>query len=227
MENYKKAFAEFMVRSGVLIFGDFTAKSGRKTPYFVNTGNYKTGEQIAKLGEFYANCIQENLGDNFDVMFGPAYKGIPLAVAASAALYNKYNINKNYCFNRKEEKDHGEGGSIVGHKLCDGDRVIIIEDVITAGTAIRESLPILNGAAKVSTVGIVISVDRMERGLGEKTTVQEVYDDYGIKVYPIITVREIIELLHNVEVDGKVYIDDEMKARMESYLDMYGVKPQE
>lgn len=224
MNNYKREFIEFMVRSNVLTFGDFTAKSGRKTPYFVNTGNYKTGAQIAKLGEFYANCIKENLGEDFDVLFGPAYKGIPLAVTAAGALYNKFGMDKNYCFNRKEEKDHGEGGSMVGHKLADGERVLIIEDVITAGTAIRESLPILKGNADVEIIGAIISVDRMERGLGEKTTVQEVHENYGIKVYPIVTVREIIDTLHNVAIDGKVYIDDAMKERMEDYLKQYGAK---
>lgn len=222
MENYKQEFIKFMVRSNVLTFGDFTAKSGRKTPYFVNTGNYKTGAQIAKLGEFYADCIKSNLENEFDVFFGPAYKGIPLAVAAAAALYNKYQIDTNYCFNRKEDKDHGEGGSIVGHKLVDGDRVVIIEDVITAGTAIRECLPILTGAADVKIAALIISVDRMERGQGEKTAVQEISENYGIKTYPIVTVREIIEALHNVPVDEKIYIDDEQRGRMEEYLLKYG-----
>lgn len=223
MNKYKQEFIEFMVKSNVLTFGDFTAKSGRKTPYFVNTGNYKTGEQIAKLGEFYAECIKENLGEEFDVLFGPAYKGIPLAVTTAAALYNKYAINSSYCFNRKEDKDHGEGGSIVGHKPLDGERVLIIEDVITAGTAIRECLPILEGCAKVQIIGLVISVDRMEKGLGDKTAVQEIKQNYGITTYPIVTVREIIEALYNKPVDGKVYIGDEMKSKMEAYLATYGV----
>ncbi len=223
MNNYKQEFIKFMVRSDVLTFGDFTAKSGRKTPYFVNTGKYKTGEQIAKLGEFYADCVKENLGNSFDVLFGPAYKGIPLAVTTATALYNKFDINSNYCFNRKEEKDHGEGGSIVGHKLQNGDRVLIIEDVITAGTAIRECFPILKGAADVEIIGLVISVDRMEKGQADKSAVQEIYENYGIKTYPIVTVRDIIETLHNNPVDGKVYIDDDMKQRMEDYLLKYGI----
>ncbi len=223
MNSYKQEFIKFMVRSNVLTFGDFTAKSGRKTPYFVNTGNYKTGEQIAKLGEFYASCVKENLGDDFDVLFGPAYKGIPLAVTTASALYNQYQINSNYCFNRKEDKDHGEGGSIVGHKLQDGDRVLIIEDVITAGTAIRECFPILTGAADVTIKGLIISVDRMEKGQGDKSAVQEIEENYGIKTYPIVTVREIIEALYNVPVDGKIYIDDELKQRMEAYLKQYGI----
>lgn len=221
MNNYKEEFIKFMVRSGVLIFGDFTAKSGRKTPYFVNTGNYNTGEQIAKLGEFYAEAIKENVKDDYDALFGPAYKGIPLAVTTASALYNKYNVNTKYCFNRKEDKDHGEGGSLVGYKLQPNDNVLIIEDVITAGTAMRECLPILK---EQNVKGLVISVDRMERGLGEKSAVQEIYENYGIKTYPIVTVRDIIETLHNKEVDGKVYIDDEIKARMEAYLEQYGVK---
>lgn len=222
MENYKQEFIKFMVRSNVLTFGDFTAKSGRKTPYFVNTGNYKTGAQISKLGEFYADCIHENLGESFDVLYGPAYKGIPLAVSAVSGLYRKYDIDREYCFNRKETKDHGEGGLIVGHKLVDGERLVITEDVMTSGAALRENLPILNAAANVSIVGLIISVDRMEKGLGDKSAVQEAWDSYGIRVYPIVTVREIIEVLHNVQVDGKIYIDDDQRQRMEDYLVQYG-----
>ena len=223
MTEYKQEFIRFMVKSGVLTFGDFTAKSGRKTPYFVNTGNYRTGEQIAKLGEFYADCAQENLSGGFDVLFGPAYKGIPLAVSAASALYRKYGVNASYCFNRKEAKDHGEGGVLVGHRLQNGDRVLITEDVMTAGTAVRETLPILQAAADVSVAGIIISVDRMEKGQGEKSAVQEIFEVFGIKVFPIVTVREIIESLYNSPVDGKIYIDDTMRERMENYLSLYGV----
>ncbi|HAN44466.1 MAG TPA: orotate phosphoribosyltransferase, partial [Ruminococcaceae bacterium] len=191
--SYKQSFIEFMVKSGVLTFGDFTAKSGRKTPYFINTGNYKTGYQAAKLGEFYADCIKANLNDNdYDALFGPAYKGIPLSVATAIALNNKYGTDKNYCFNRKEAKDHGEGGSMVGYKLKDGDKVIIIEDVITAGTAVRECVPLLKAAANVEIAGMIISVDRMERGQGEKSAVQEVKEQFGISTYPLVTVRDII-----------------------------------
>ena len=222
--GYKKEFIEFMVRSGVLTFGDFTTKSGRKTPYFVNTGNYKTGFQAARLGEFYASCIQENMKEDITALFGPAYKGIPLSVATAIALSNKYEKDVNYCFNRKEAKDHGEGGTMVGYKLQDGDKVLVIEDVITAGTAIRECLPILKAAADVDIAGLIISVDRMERGQQNKTAIQEIYDEFGIKTYPIVTVREIIDTLHNVPVDGKVVIDDEMKAKMEAYLEEYCVK---
>ena len=223
MQAYKEEFIRFMVRSGVLTFGDFTGKSGRKTPYFVNTGNYKTGEQIAKLGEFYASCIEEHVKGGYDALFGPAYKGIPLCVTAASALYNNHGVNTNYCFNRKEEKDHGEGGSIVGYKLKDGDRVLIVEDVVTAGTAVRETMPILKGAADVQVAGLIISVDRMEKGQGDKSAVQEIYENYGVKTYPLVTVREIMEVLYNNPVDGVVYIDDETKARMEAYLEKYGI----
>ncbi len=222
--SYKEDFVQFMVRSGVLLFGDFTTKSGRKTPYFVNTGNYKTGAQAAKLGEYYARNIQEHVEGKIDALFGPAYKGIPLAVAAGISMYNLFDRDINYCFNRKEVKDHGEGGSMVGYKLQDGDRVLIVEDVITAGTAIRETLPVLKAAADIEIAGMVISVDRMEKGKGEKTAIQEVYEEFGIVTYPIVTVREIIEILHNNPVDGKVYIDDEMKAKMEAYMEQYCVK---
>ena len=224
MESYKREFIEFMVRSGVLTFGDFTTKSGRKTPYFVNTGNYKTGAQAAKLGEFYAKAIKEHIKDDIDVLFGPAYKGIPLAVATSMALATQHDTDVNYCFNRKEEKDHGEGGKMVGYKLKDGDNVLITEDVITSGASIRECLPQIMAAAKVNIIGEIISVDRMERGLENKTAIQQIYDDYGFKVYPIVNVKEVIEVLHNHPVDGKVYIDDEMKAKMEAYLEEYCVK---
>ncbi len=222
--SYKEDFVKFMVRSGVLLFGDFTTKSGRKTPYFVNTGNYKTGAQAAKLGEYYARNIQEHVDGRIDALFGPAYKGIPLAVAAGISMYNLFDRDINYCFNRKEVKDHGEGGAMVGYKLQDGDRVLIVEDVITAGTAIRETLPILKAAADIEIAGMVISVDRMEKGKGEKTAIQEVYEEFGIVTYPIVTVKEIIEILHNNPVDGKIYIDDEMKAKMEAYMEQYCVK---
>ncbi len=222
--NYKQEFIKFMVRSGVLTFGDFTAKSGRKTPYFINTGNYKTGAQAARLGEFYAQCLTENIPGKVDALFGPAYKGIPLSVATAIALANNHGRDVNYCFNRKEAKDHGEGGVMVGYKLQDGDKVVIIEDVITAGTAMRESLPILAAAAKVEVVGVIISVDRTEKGKGEKSAIQEIRDEFGIPVYSIVTAREIIDNLYNVEVDGKVYIDDVMKGKMEAYLEQYGVK---
>lgn len=224
MNDYKKEFIEFMVRSGVLTFGDFVTKSGRKTPYFVNTGNYVTGAQMARLGEFYAQCILSNIDGRIDALFGPAYKGIPLSVATAIALSDKYGKDVNYCFNRKEAKDHGEGGKMVGYKLRDGDSVLIVEDVITAGTSVRECLPLLKSQADVKIAGLIVSVDRMEKGTGEKTAIQELYEQYGIKTYPIVTVREIIDTIYNVPIDGKVLIDDEMKRRMEDYLSRYCVK---
>lgn len=221
--SYKKAFMELMVNSGVLTFGEFTLKSGRVAPYFVNTGNYKTGRQAAKLGEFYADCIMENGLQNVDALFGPAYKGIPLSVATAIALYDKYGVEVNYCFNRKEAKDHGEGGTLVGYQVKDGDKVLIIEDVVTAGTAMAETVPMLQALAQVEIVGLVISVDRMERGTNECSAVQEIKKLYGITTYPIVTTREIIDTLHNVEIGGKVALDDAMKAKMEAYLEAYGV----
>jgi orotate phosphoribosyltransferase len=221
--SYKKEFIEFMVRSGVLTFGDFTTKSGRKTPYFINTGNYRTGEQAAKLGEYYASCVNEHFSENIDALFGPAYKGIPLSVACSIALYNKFGRDVNYCFNRKETKDHGEGGLLVGYPLQDGDRVVIIEDVITAGTAMRECLPILQSIAHVEIAGLVVSADRMERGKGDLSAIQEIKRDYSIDTYPIVTVREIIDTLYNNPVDGKIIVDDAIREKMEDYLQKYGI----
>ncbi len=222
--TYKEEFIAFMVRSGVLTFGDFITKSGRKTPYFINTGNYKTGEQAAKLGDYYAACIQANLPDGVDCLFGPAYKGIPLAVAAASSLYRNYGRDLPYCFNRKEVKDHGEGGSMVGYQPKDGDRVTIVEDVVTAGTAVRESIELFKHVADVKITSLIVSVDRMERGTGDKTTLDELRESHGISVYPIVTVREVIAFLHNNPINGKVYIDDAMKARMEAYLAEYGAR---
>ena len=222
--TYQEEFITFMVRAGVLTFGDFTTKSGRRTPYFINTGNYKTGAQAAKLGDYYAACIQQNLPDGVDCLFGPAYKGIPLAVSAAASLYRNYGRDLPYCFNRKEAKDHGEGGVMVGCKPQDGDRVVIVEDVVTAGTAVRESFELFQHVADVKMRALIVSVDRMERGIRACSTLDELREDYGIAVYPIVTVREIIAFLHNRELDGRVYIDDEMKGRMEAYLEQYGAR---
>ena len=222
--TYQEEFIRFMVDSGVLTFGDFITKSGRKTPYFVNTGNYKTGAQAARLGDYYAACIQENMPEGIDALFGPAYKGIPLVTTASASLYRNYGRDLPYCFNRKEAKDHGEGGMMVGYKPKDGDRIAIVEDVVTAGTAVRESIELFKHVANVNMKALFVSVDRMERGTRDCSTLDELRADYGIQVYPIVTVREIISFLHNRPVDGKVYIDDEMKARMEAYLEQYGAR---
>ncbi|MBC8532967.1 orotate phosphoribosyltransferase [Yeguia hominis] len=190
----KHEFIEFMVQAGVLRFGSFQTKSGRLSPYFINTGNYRTGAQISALGKFYATLIWETCGNRFDAMFGPAYKGIPLAASAAAFLYEDYRIDKPYFFNRKEIKDHGEGGTLIGYKPQDGDRVIIIEDVITAGTAIRETLPVLKAAADVTVTDLFISVNRCEIGTqAGKTAVSEVMDEFGIRVHPLVTVQDIYE----------------------------------
>ncbi len=214
----KKEFIEFMTEAQALRFGDFVTKSGRNTPYFVNTGNFKTGRQIATLGKFYAALIKETCGDNFDCMFGPAYKGIPLATAAAAALYNEYGIDKPYFFNRKEEKDHGEGGSLVGYKPRGGDRVIIIEDVITAGTAVRETMPILKSAADVEVKDMFISVNRSEFGQNPaKTTITEIMEDFGINIHAIITVADIYEYLKENGSYGDIL------PKMEEYMSKYCV----
>lgn len=224
--TYQEAFIEFMVRAGVLTFGDFTTKSGRKTPYFINTGNYKTGAQAHELGNYYAACIHEHLEEagGADVLFGPAYKGIPLVVTAAASLYRNYKEDCPYCFNRKEKKDHGEGGNMVGAKIEADQRIAIVEDVVTAGTAVRESIALFKDIAPVKINALFVSVDRMERGTGEKSALDELREEHGIKVFPIVTVRQIIDYLHNRPVDGQVYIDDAMKARMEEYLATYGAK---
>ncbi len=226
--DYKKDFIEFMVRSGVLTFGEFITKSGRKSPYFINTGNYKTGMQLARLGDFYARCIVENMKEGnlkkeITALFGPAYKGIPISVATVVALADKHGVDISYCSNRKEVKDHGEGGSLLGYQLQPGDSVLIVEDVITAGTAMRECVPFLNNIG-VSVEGLVISVDRMERGAGAMTAIEELREEYGITAYPIVTVRDIITNLHGTAIDGRICINDEMKQKMEEYLDTYCVK---
>lgn len=219
LEPSKKEFIEFMMEAEVLRFGNFVTKSGRHTPYFVNTGNYKTGKQIATLGKFYAALVKEKCGDSFDAMFGPAYKGIPLAAAAAGTLYTSYGIDKPYFFNRKEEKDHGEGGSLVGYKPQDGDRLIIIEDVITAGTAVRETMPILQNSAKdIKVTDMFISVNRCEVGQNAgKTAVMEVMEEYGIRVNSIVTVEDIYLYL---KLQGKY---DKVLFDMETYMDKYCV----
>ncbi len=214
----KKEFIEFMMSADVLRFGSFTTKSGRNTPYFVNTGNYKTGAQIATLGKFYARLIKETIGDDFSAMFGPAYKGIPLAAAGAAALYNEFGIDKPYFFNRKEEKDHGEGGSLVGYKPQDGDKIIIIEDVITAGTAVRETMPVVLGAADVTVSDMFISVNRCEVGATEgKTAITEVMEEFGIRVHALVTVKDIYEYLKE---SGNY---SEVLVPMEEYMAKYCV----
>ncbi len=223
--GYKEDFITFMVRSGVLTFGDFTTKSGRKTPYFINTGNYKTGAQAARLGDYYAACVQENAPEGIDCLFGPAYKGIPLVVTTAASLARNYDRDLPYCFNRKEAKDHGEGGAMVGYKPQNGDRVAIIEDVVTAGTAVRETLAFFEALGKkVKVTHLFVSADRMERGTGERTTLDELRADYGIAVHPIVTIRDIQSFLLNLEVDGEVVVDDHRAAQIDAYLAQYGAQ---
>ena len=212
----KKEFIEFMMSANVLRFGEFITKSGRHTPYFVNTGNYKTGAQISRLGEFYAGFVKETCADRFDALFGPAYKGIPLVTSTAGALARQYGIDKPFFFNRKEVKDHGEGGNIVGYAPKDGDRVIIIEDVITAGTAVRETMPILFACANVNVSDMFISVNRCEVGQTPgKTAIMEVSEEFGITVHPIVTVMDIYEYLEQQGTDAKLL------AAMRNYMDQY------
>jgi orotate phosphoribosyltransferase len=226
MEAYKRDFIEFMVRCDVLTFGDFTAKSGRKTPYFVNTGRYRTGAQLSRLARFYAAAIVRELRGEFDVIFGPAYKAIPLAVATAMALHEDHAREVGFCFNRKEAKDHGEGGVLVGHTLRDGDRVLIIEDVTTAGSSIRETVPLLRAAADIKLVGLVVSVDRMEKGAGEKNALAEIRETYGMQTLSIVTIDEIMAHLRTTPVDERTVIDDATYARMLAYRQQYGGRDQ-
>lgn len=224
MDAYKQEFIEFMVDSQVLKFGEFTLKSGRKSPFFMNAGLYVTGAQLEKLGEYYAKAIHDNYGDDFDVLFGPAYKGIPLSVAATIAISEKYGQDIRYCSNRKEVKDHGDKGILLGSPINDGDKVVIIEDVTTAGTSIEETLPIIKAQGDVNPIGLVVSVDRMERGKGTKSALSEIEEKYGLKTTAIVTMAEVVEHLYNKEYKGKVVIDDKLKAAIDAYYEQYGVK---
>jgi orotate phosphoribosyltransferase len=224
MEQYKQEFIEFMVECKVLKFGDFTTKSGRKTPFFVNTGFYRTGSQLRKLGQYYATAIKEKYGTDFDILFGPAYKGIPLSVTTTMAIDELYGKEIGYCSNRKEVKDHGDTGILLGSPIQDGNKVVIIEDVTTAGTSIQETLPILKAQGNVDIIGLVVSVDRMERGQGSKSALSEIEENYGIKTTAIVTMAEVIEHLYNKEIKGQVIIDDKLKAAIDAYYETYGVK---
>ena len=224
MEQYKREFIEFMIDCEVLKFGDFITKSGRKTPFFVNTGFYRTGSQLSRLGEYYANAINDKFGTDFDILFGPAYKGIPLSVTASIAMDKLYSKEVKYCSNRKEVKDHGDTGILLGSPINNGDNVIIIEDVTTAGTSIEETLPIIKAQGDVNVKGLVVSVDRMERGKGEKSALEEIEEKYGLKTTAIVTMAEVIEHLYNREYKGKVIIDDTLKAAIDAYYEKYGLK---
>ena len=224
MESYKQEFIEFMVESNVLKFGDFTLKSGRKSPFFMNAGAYVTGTQLKKLGEYYAKAIHDNFGLDFDVLFGPAYKGIPLSVATTMAISDLYGKDIRYCSNRKEVKDHGDKGILLGSPIQDGDKVVIIEDVTTAGTSIKETLPIIKAQGDVNPIGLVVSVDRMERGQGTKSALKEIEEKYGLETTAIVTMAEVVEHLYNKEYKGRVVIDDKLKAAIDAYYEEYGAE---
>ncbi len=222
--SYKKEFIEFMVDSKVLKFGDFTLKSGRKSPFFMNAGAYVTGTQLRKLGEYYAKAIHDNYGLDFDVLFGPAYKGIPLAVATTMAISELYGVDIRYCSNRKEVKDHGDTGILLGTKLNDNDRVVIIEDVTTSGKSIEETYPILMEQAKVEVKGLIVSLNRQEKGKTDVSALDEVKAKYGFDAHAIVTMDEVVEILHNQPYNGEVIIDDTIKSAIDTYYDQYGVK---
>lgn len=224
MEAYKQEFIEFMIDCNVLKFGDFVTKSGRKTPFFVNTGFYRTGAQLRKLGQYYAKAIEQAFGLEFDVLFGPAYKGIPLTVAASMEISDVYGKDIKYCSNRKEVKDHGDKGILLGSPIADGDKVVIIEDVTTAGTSIQETLPIIKAQGDVDVIGLVVSVDRMERGQGTKSALKEIEEKYGLKTAAIVTMQDVVEHLYNKEYKGKVIIDDKIKVAIDAYYEQYGAQ---
>ena len=224
MEQYKKEFIEFMVDSNVLKFGEFTLKSGRKSPFFMNAGAYVTGSQLRKLGEYYAKAIYDNYGSDFDVLFGPAYKGIPLSVATTIAFSQLYGKEIRYCSNRKEVKDHGDVGILLGSDLHDGDRVVIIEDVTTAGKSIEETFPILRAQANVDVVGLMVSLNRQERGRAQQNALAEIREIYGIETGAIVTMEEVVEHLHNKVYNGRVLIDDKMKEAIDAYYAQYGAK---
>ena len=224
MEQYKQEFIEFMVESDVLKFGEFTLKSGRKSPFFMNAGAYVTGSQLMRLGEYYAKAIHETYGDDFDVLFGPAYKGIPISVVTAVAFHNLYGKEVRYCSDRKEEKDHGaDKGSFLGSKLNDGDRVVMIEDVTTSGKSMEETVPKVRGAADVTIVGLMVSLNRMEKGLGgEKSALEEIREKYGFETNAIVTMEEVVEHLYNRTCQGRVVIDDTIKAAIDDYYKQYG-----
>jgi len=224
MEQYKKEFIEFMVDCKVLKFGDFVTKSGRKTPFFVNTGFYRTGGQLSRLGEYYAKALTNTFGLDFDILFGPAYKGIPLSVATAMAIHSLYGRDIKYCSNRKEIKDHGDTGVLLGSPIKDGDKVVIIEDVTTAGTSIEETLPIIKAQGSVDVLGLVVSVDRMERGKGTQSALLEIEERYGLKTTAIVTMAEVVEHLYNKTYKGEIIINDEIKAAIDDYYMQYGAE---
>lgn len=224
MNGYKQEFIEFMVDSQVLKFGDFTLKSGRRSPFFMNAGGYVTGTQLRKLGEYYARAIKEHYGLDFDVLFGPAYKGIPLSVATAMAISELYGKDVRYCSNRKEVKDHGDVGILLGSKLKDGDRVVMIEDVTTSGKSIEETFPIIKAQADVEIKGLMVSLNRMEKGQSDKSALTEIKEKYGFDANAIVNMQEVVEYLYNRPYKGQIYINEELKASIDAYYVQYGAK---
>ncbi len=225
MEQYKEQFIDFMVEAGVLKFGEFILKSGRKSPFFMNAGAYVTGSQLKRLGEYYAKAIYNNYGDDFDILFGPAYKGIPLSVATTIAFYELYGKEIRYCSNRKEIKDHGDTGILLGSKIEDRERVVIIEDVTTSGKSIEETFPIIQAQGEVEIIGLMVSLNRMEQGkTKEKSALDEMQELYGFPTAAIVTMEEVVERLYQKEYHGRVVIDDAMKKSIDEYYEQYGVK---
>ena len=225
MEDYRQSFIDFMVDCGVLRFGEFTLKSGRKSPFFMNAGLYQDGSQLLRLGEYYARAIHSVYGLDFDVLFGPAYKGIPLAVATVIEISRLYGRNIKYCANRKEIKDHGDKGILLGSKLHDGDRVVIIEDVTTSGASMAETVPILRQQADVDIVGLMVSLDREEKGIDtDRSALQDIKDKYGFPAHAIVTMSEVTEYLYGKDINGTVLIDDNVKAAIDTYYAQYGAQ---
>jgi orotate phosphoribosyltransferase len=224
MEEYKQEFIKFLLETGALKFGEFTLKSGRISPYFINTGMFDDGKSIAKLGYFYASKIKECVGEDFDILFGPSYKGIPLALTTSIALASNFNINRGYTFDRKEAKEHGDKGALVGHKIDDGNRIVILDDVFTTGKTKEDTVSLLKGIASAKFKCVVIAVDRQETVADGKSAIKEFEKKYNIPVESIVTISEIKDFLHNKEINGKVYIDDEIKEKLDNYAAQYGVK---
>lgn len=223
MESYKEEFIEFMVESKVLTFGEFTLKSGRRSPFFMNAGGYVTGRQLRKLGEYYAKAIHDNFGLDFDVLFGPAYKGIPLSVATTMAISDLYGKDIRYCSNRKEVKDHGDGGILLGSSIKAGDRIVMIEDVTTSGKSIEETLPILKAQGEVEIKGLIVSLNRMERGRGAMGALDEIREVYGFPTAAIVSMEDVTEHLYNRECGGGIVIDDAIKEALDAYYEQYGV----
>ena len=225
MEAYKKEFIEFMVESEVLKFGDFTLKSGRKSPFFMNAGAYVTGSQLSRLGEYYAKAIHNHYGTDFEVLFGPAYKRIPLSVATTIAFSRLYGKEIRYCSNRKEVKDHGDTGILLGSKIKDGDRVVIIEDVTTSGKSIQETFPIIQAQGDVTILGLMVSLNRMEKGLEtDKCALDEIQEKYGFPANTIVSMADVVECLYNRPCQGRLIIDDKMKEAIDKYYEQYGAK---